>query len=143
MADYTRRTVLGVTGASVATIATAGCLGSDDAEAFEIDPETTIVIEGYNSHWEGVEPEEIEGSENPTFVLEEDERYEIEWINGDGMEHDLQLWDDGDAIVDDLATDTMADEGERDVLEFTATAELSSYVCSLHARRQIGEFDVE
>ncbi|WP_394739940.1 PKD domain-containing protein [Natronococcus roseus] len=152
MTDHTRRTVLKAAGASTIAIALAGCAGDDDngddeengADGeFEIEAGTEIVLDGYSSHWEGLEPSEIEGEENPTLVLEEGEEYTMEWINADGVAHDLQIWDEDDELVDDLATDSIEDEGESDSLEFTAEPEMVTYVCEYHETNQIGDLVVE
>lgn len=156
MTDHTRRTVLKAAGASTIAIALAGCAGDDengddgddengddgDGE-FEIEAGAEIVLDGYSSHWEGVEPSEIDGEQNPTLVLEEGEEYTIEWINADGVNHDLQIWDEGDDLVDDLATDSIDAEGESDSLEFTADPEMVTYVCEYHASNQVGDLVVE
>jgi hypothetical protein len=157
MTEHTRRTVLKAAGASVFVIATAGCLGDDgddeggdngddaggDDNEFEIDPETEIVLDGYSSHWEGIEPSEIDGEENPTLILEDGEEYTMEWINADGVDHDLQIWDDSNDLVDDLATDSISDEGEGDSLKFTASDEMTTYVCEYHDANQVGDLVVE
>ncbi|MDG5759836.1 twin-arginine translocation signal domain-containing protein [Natronococcus sp. A-GB1] len=156
MTDHTRRTVLKAVGASTLAIALAGCAGDDDngddddeengngADGeFEIEAGTEIVLDGYSSHWEGLEPSEIEEEENPTLVLEEGEEYTIEWINADGITHDLQIWDEDDELVDDLATDSVEEEGEGDSLEFTAEPEMVTYVCEYHEANQIGDLVVE
>ncbi|AGB39003.1 twin-arginine translocation signal domain-containing protein [Natronococcus occultus] len=157
MTDHTRRTVLKAAGASTIAVAIAGCAGDDndngndengdengeDADGFEIDPGTEIVLDGYASHWEGIEPDEIDGEDNPTLVLEEGEEYTIEWINADGVAHDLQIWDEDDELVDDLATDSIDDEGEGDSLEFTAEPEMVTYVCEYHETNQVGDLVVE
>ena len=157
MTDHTRRTVLKAAGASTIAIALAGCAGDDDNGddgddeengngddgEFEIEAGTEIVLDGYSSHWECLEPSEIEGEENPTLVLEEGEEYTMEWINADGVTHDLQIWDEDDELVDDLATDSIDDEGESDSLEFTAEPEMVTYVCEYHETNQIGDLVVE
>lgn len=161
MTDHTRRTVLKAAGASTIAIALAGCAGDDDngedgddeengddngedaADGYEIEAGTEIVLDGYSSHWEGLEPGEIEGAENPTLVLEEGEEYTIEWINADGVNHDLQIWDEDDELVDDLATDSIDAEDESDSLEFTAEPEMVTYVCEYHEANQIGDLVVE
>jgi hypothetical protein len=159
MTDQTRRTVLKAAGASTIAIAAAGCLGDDgDNEEdengeneengdgngeFQIEAGTEIVLDGYSSHWEGVEPSEIGGERNPTLALEEREDYTIEWINADGVNHDLQIWDENDDLVDDLATDSIDAEGESDSLEFTADPDMTTYVCEYHASNQVGDLVIE
>ncbi|WP_436343299.1 PKD domain-containing protein [Natronorubrum sp. FCH18a] len=149
MTVHTRRTVLKAAGASTIAAVVAGCSGSDDDDGdsdddtFEIDSGTEIVVHGYNSHWEGAAPDDIDDLENPTLVLEEGEQYTIEWVNGDDIAHDLQIWDADDEVVDELATEEVADEGEGATLEFTADAEMVTYVCSFHSGSQRGELVVE
>lgn len=90
---------------------------------------------------------EIEGENNPTLLLEEGEDYTIEWINADGVNHDLQIWDESDDLVDDLATDSIDAEREReresDSLEFTADPDMTTYVCEYHSSNQVGDLVVE
>ncbi|WP_245724207.1 plastocyanin/azurin family copper-binding protein [Natronorubrum texcoconense] len=153
MTEHTRRTVLKAAGATTIAAVAAGCLGGDDDDGddngngdddtFDIDAGTEIVVDGYNSHWEGVEPSAIDGVENPTLVLEEGEEYTIEWVNADNMAHDLQIWDDGGDVVDELATDEIAAEGDSATLDFTASAEMAAYVCSLHSGSQYADLVVE
>lgn len=158
----TRRTVLKVTGASLATAVAAGCLGDDDETAaengddaddtgdadtggdgIEIEPGTEIVFDGYTQHWAGLEPDAIAGEENPTLILEAGGEYTMEWINADGVTHDLQIWDENEDVVDDLTTDSIGGEGDSDSLEFTAESEMVTYVCSYHINTQIGDLVVE
>ncbi|ELY61778.1 cupredoxin domain-containing protein [Natronolimnohabitans innermongolicus] len=140
----TRRSVLSAAGAAAITVAAAGCLGSDDdGEEYEIDPEEDILLEGYRSYWVGLEPESIDGVENPTLVLEDGGEYTMEWINSGDMHHDLAIWDDGNDVVDDLQTDQVSVGGEGEVLEFTADPEMVTYVCTFHESSQIGDLIVE
>ncbi|NGM68201.1 PKD domain-containing protein [Natronolimnobius sp. AArcel1] len=149
-----------VTGASLATAVVAGCLGDDDDETaadtgddgtdtdagsngIEIEAGTEIVFDGYTHHWAGLEPDAIAGDENPTLILEEGGEYTMEWINADGVTHDLQIWDESDDVVDDLATDSINEEGDSDSLEFTAESEMVTYVCSYHVGTQVGDLVVE
>ena len=154
--DTTRRTVVKTTGAAIATALIAGCLGGDDDgddgngdgngsgngnDEFAIDSGTDVVLDGYASHWEGVEPSAIDGVENPTLVLEEGGEYTFEWINADGMAHDLQLQDDGGDALE--STDEIDAEGEGATLEFTADADMVTYICTLHPNNQVGDLVVE
>ncbi len=146
----TRRTVIASVGA-VSVAALAGCLGDDDddepadepEETYEIEPETTIVLDGYATHWEGIEPSEMEGVENPTLVLTEGEEYGMEWINADNSPHNLEIRDDRDDVVDDLETEDVGQESERsETLEFTASEEMVEYICRYH-QPQSGDLIVE
>lgn len=139
--NTTWRTFLATSGsASVAIL--AGCIGSgddsdeptdDESDGFEISSGTTIVLDGYSSHWEGIEPSEIEGVENPTLVLSEGEEYEIEWINADNIVHNLEIHDTDGQQVDTLVTEDIQEEGERsEPLSFTASENMSEYICNYH-----------
>lgn len=113
-----------------------------EGERFRIEPGTTIELEGFLSHWEGLAPEAIEGVENPTIELTPGEEYTMEWVNGDGLTHDLTIWDDDEEIVEDLQTDEIAGVGRGDSLTFEARTEMAAYVCTLHPIMQIGELVV-
>ncbi|MXV63697.1 hypothetical protein GS429_16845 [Natronorubrum sp. JWXQ-INN-674] len=122
----------------------------DDAEDDEngngeaIDPDTEIELDGLTQAWEGLAPDEIDGEENPTLVLEEGESYEITWVNGDGVQHNIEIRDDDGEIVDDYETDLMDEEGETQTLEVDeVTDEMAEYVCAPHAGTMVGEIEVE
>lgn len=145
-----RRQFLIAAGGTILATSLAGCSGSGDGgggdgsdDAGALDPGTTVEIEGYVTHWEGLAPSSIEGEENPTIVLEEGAEYTFEWVNGDGSVHNLEIWDDGEDVVDDLETQDAQNEGEGASLTFTASSEMTSYVCSYHQAQQSGELDVQ
>ncbi|WP_049925080.1 PKD domain-containing protein [Halopiger goleimassiliensis] len=159
MSKRTRRTVLKAAGASTLAITAAGCLGGGDGngdddngdgngddstgggdDEFEISPDETIELEGYTTGWEGTAGD-IDGVENPTLVLEEGEEYTIEWTNGDGATHDLQLRNDDDETLEE--TDDVGDQGESATLEFEASSEMTTYICSYHELQQVGDLVVE
>ncbi|WP_137289992.1 PKD domain-containing protein [Natronorubrum halophilum] len=152
MTVHTRRTVLKAAGASTIAVAAAGCLGGDaenggngdgGSDEFKIESGTDIALEGSASHWKGTGPSEIDGEENPTLVLTEGEEYTIEWTNGDGMDHDLQIRDDSGDVVDDLISDTVGEQGESTTLDFTAHADMTTYICGYHEINQVGDLVVE
>lgn len=145
-----RRRFVAAAGGTVLASSLAGCTdddGDDDgnggAAGFEIESGTEIVLDGYLTHWEGVEPSEIDGEENPTLVLEDGGDYEMTWINADGNLHDVQIWDDGDDVVDDLISDEVQEEGAEASISFTASEEMATYVCSYHQTSQVGDLVVE
>jgi hypothetical protein len=146
-----RRRLLKAAGASVVAVTLAGCSGSngDDEESdddsgggdgFEIEPGTTIMLDGYTGGWEGAEPSEIEGETNPTLILEDGETYEIGWQQGDGSRHNIVLWDADQSTVEDYETELTDDPDG--TLEFVATDELAYYRCDPHSAMQ-GEIRVE
>ena len=148
-----RRTALKLTGAATATALVAGCSDDDDngngngdeeGESFDIEPGTTIVLYGDTAGWEGVEPSEIDGVQNPTLVLEEGEEYEIGWEEGDGQSHNIEIRDEDDQVVDDLATDETNDtEPDDQFIDFEASEEMVDYVCLPHDTAMRGSIEVE
>ncbi len=130
---------------AAASVGLTGCMNGrpEDVETVEVEPETHLVFEGHASRWHGLEPELIEGLANPTLVLEEGGEYVVEWVNEDGATHDLQIQDERDNVVDGLATDLISGRGERASLEFTASPEMTQYVCTLHRTSQRGRIRVE
>ena len=87
-----------------------------------------IELEARLEGWIGLEPDHIEGIENPTLVLEAGRAYAVTWVNGDGATHDLQFRDPNDEFVDGYATEPSRDTETEQQLTVTATDELDSYV---------------
>ena len=139
----TRRTALKLGVAAGATTVLAGCTGSDGDGSVSIDPGTRIVFGGYSTHWEGSQPADIEGMENPTLVLEEGETYEMGWDDGDGVSHNIEIHDDDGNVVDDLSTEQVASPDDDQFLEFEATSEMAEYVCAPHPMDMLGQIEVE
>ncbi|MFP8952569.1 PVC-type heme-binding CxxCH protein [Natrialbaceae archaeon A-arb3/5] len=118
--------------------------GGDEPEppADAIEAGTTIDLDGITGGWEGLEPESIEGETNPTLTLIEGETYELGWSQGDGMPHNVAIWDaDGD-VVDDLQTPVVQEPDEDQFIEFEASSEMAEYVCEAHLDSMVGEIDV-
>lgn len=141
MPNRNRRWFLQATGAALATATLAGCIGDDDdVDEEEWEDVREIYLLGYQSHWEGVEPDFIEGDENPTLVLQEGEEYTIEWENGDGIDHDLRIEDDGGDTLE--STETVGTSGDTASVTFTATEDMVTYICNYHRTTQVGDIDV-
>ncbi|ELY98335.1 blue (type 1) copper domain-containing protein, partial [Natrialba chahannaoensis JCM 10990] len=159
----TRRTILKVSGAVGATAFLAGCAddnGNDDenddddpapdendndeADVEDWEDVDEIMLDGITSGWVGMEPDVIADEENPTLVLFEGESYDITWENGDGAQHNIEIVDEDDEVVDDLETDNMDEEGETQTLEVDeVTDEMAEYVCRPHETQMRGEIDVQ
>ncbi|WP_440766540.1 plastocyanin/azurin family copper-binding protein [Natronorubrum sp. DTA7] len=145
-----RRTALKLTGAAAATALVAGCgddddnggNGNGDDETFSIDPGTDIVFFGNASYWEGKEPSDIEGVENPTLALQSGETYNIGWDEGDGSGHNIEIWDSDDELIEDYETE-ITEEPEDEMLEIEVTDEMAYYVCEPHSGSMRGEIEVE
>lgn len=141
MSDRNRRWFLKAAGATIATAAVAGCIGDDDDnDDANWEDVREIVLRGYATHWEGVEPDFIDGDQNMTLVLYEGEEYTIEWINGDGIDHDLEIQDgDGNVLY---STETVSSSGESASVTFTASADMAAYECSYHRGIQRGDIEI-
>lgn len=160
-----RRTVVGLVGATAATV--AGCLGQRDesVDAGETElasDENTAGSEGANEStvpgdwdsvneirletaitvWTGVDPAPIEGESNPTLVLIAGREYAITWENADGFRHNLELRDENDAVVDGYATASLVTEGETQTLTFEATPAMAAYVCDPHEPTMRGDLEI-
>lgn len=151
MTEHTRRTVLKAAGASTLAVAVAGCTGGDDDgdtengdesdDGYTIEAGETIMLEGQINGWTGLQPEAIDGVENPTLVLEDGEEYEIGWEPADSMEHNIELWDENEELVDEeYKLELTSDPG--DPLSFTASEDIAYYRCNPHSNMQ-GEIRVE
>ncbi|SIS00601.1 Plastocyanin [Natronorubrum daqingense] len=102
-----------------------------------------IELDGETEAWTGVAPDEIADEENPTLTLEEGESYEITWENIDGVDHNIEIRDDDDEVVDGYETDLMGDEGETQTLEIDeVTDEMTQYVCEPHEGTMVGDVEV-
>ena len=109
-----------------------------------IEPDTEIMLGGETQGWQGQEPEEIADEENPTLPLQEGESYEITWENLDGQEHNLQILDDSDEVVDDYETELMGEEGETQTLQIDeVTSEMARYICEPHQGTMNGDIEVQ
>jgi len=113
----------------------------DTIQGIEIDPGTTIEFDGQTTGWTGIAPSSIEGAVNPTLVLEEGEMYEMGWTIGDGSRHNIEIHNDNDEIVDDLATEGVAEPRDQ-WLEFEASSEMTTYSCKFHETTMEGEIVV-
>ncbi|RQG99964.1 plastocyanin/azurin family copper-binding protein [Natrarchaeobius oligotrophus] len=153
--DGNRRTFLKAAGAAAATALVAGCSddgngngngngnGDGNGDGVTIAAGEDIRFDGQTGGWEGLEPSEIAGETNPTLILEDGEEYTIGWTEGDGTPHNIEIRDDGGDVVDDLSTDQVDDPGDDQILEFTASGEMASYVCAPHENTMVGDIQVE
>ncbi|ELZ10722.1 blue (type 1) copper domain-containing protein [Halovivax asiaticus JCM 14624] len=150
-ARLTRRAALRA-GAAVATVSLAGCGGDGGGGgpgggdggggAIELEPGAQIELDGITAGWEGLAPSAIEGSTNPTLSLVEGETYEIGWTQGDGANHNIAIYDDSDAVVDDLQTEIVAEPGDDQWLEFDASSEMTTYICEVHPTTMVGDIEL-
>ena len=152
-AHISRRRMLQLTGVAASTALVAGCGGGGGGNGgnggnggggggIEIEPGTAIEFDGQTSGWEGLAPSAIEGEVNPTLILQEGETYEIGWTTGDGAEHNIEIRDENDEVIDDLATEVVT-EPQDQWLEFEASPEMVTYICQVHPTTMIGDLQVE
>ncbi|OIB58090.1 DUF7282 domain-containing protein [Natrialba sp. SSL1] len=111
-------------------------------ETETIEPGTAIELDGQTGGWVGISPDEIAGETNPQISLAEGESYEMGWTTGDGQGHNLVIQDEDGGTVDDLATDVETDPGDDQWLEFEASEEMDTYLCTPHAGTMNGEITV-
>lgn len=149
-----RRRLLTVTGAAMSTALVAGCGGgggnggdgggggNGGGGGVEIEPGTSIEFDGQTAGWVGIAPDSIADMENPTLILQEGETYEMGWTTGDGAEHNIEIRNENDEVVDDLETEVVT-EPEDQWLEFDASSEMTTYVCEVHASSMVGDIQVE
>ncbi|PSP80115.1 hypothetical protein BRC81_02680 [Halobacteriales archaeon QS_1_68_20] len=123
-----RREVLGA--------ATAGAiLGSADVASGQ----ETIELVGGTDGWVGRSPDDVAGETNPTLVLDPGTDYAVVCENADGAAHNLVVEDgDGDRLV---RSDLVEREGATQTVEFTATAEMTTYYCEVHPNSMRGNVD--
>lgn len=148
-----RRTALKITGAAASTALVAGCSsggngngnGNDDGGASEYEASSgdEILFEGTTGDWTGISPSAIEGSSNPTLILQEGETYNIGWSEGNGTNHNIEIWNENDEVVEEYETPEVSEPGDDQVLEVTATSEMVAYVCDPHSSAMRGEIQVE
>jgi plastocyanin len=160
----TRRNVLKTVGVVGATAFIAGCNDNgndepddeepandepddddepDDENGEAIEPGTRIEFDAQTSGWVGIEPEEIADEENPTLTLQEGEEYEMGWEEGDGQQHNIEIRDEDDEVVDDLETEITDEGGDDQFLELEASEEMATYVCEPHEGTMIGDLEIE
>ncbi|WP_232702872.1 PQQ-dependent sugar dehydrogenase [Halobacterium wangiae] len=129
-----RRSVLaGVGGAGVAF----GLLGYGAAAAIQ---QTEFRLGGEIGGWQGQTPASIEGVNNPTLELQDGQEYSIVWENLDGQPHNVVVVDaDGNQLV---RSDIVTEQGATQTVTFTATTEMTEYLCEVHPNTMVGGVSV-
>ncbi|WP_440770904.1 PQQ-dependent sugar dehydrogenase [Natronorubrum sp. DTA28] len=113
----------------------------DEEVADDPDEPQEFVFNGVIPAWFGMEPEEIDGEENPTLELTAGETYQFTWENGDGQPHNVVILDANDEILE--RTEIVQEAGESQTLEFEATEEMDRYLCEVHPGTMVGAVQVE
>ncbi|UPV74492.1 hypothetical protein M0R89_00120 [Halorussus limi] len=105
------------------------------------DPDETIVLGGQVEYWYGVAPSSIQGRENPMLAMEPGTVYEVVWVNLDGEEHELRIFDGNDEVV--AATESASEVGETGSVVLEATEQLARYDCEYHPESMRGQVRTE
>ncbi|WP_435178789.1 cupredoxin domain-containing protein [Halorussus sp. AFM4] len=117
------------TAAGVAGIGAIGGVGNAQPQTYRLGGEV--------GGWQGREPATIEGQTNPTLTFQPGTEYEVIWENLDGAPHNFTIKDaNGNNIV---STETMSNQGETRSLTFTASEEMTQYICTVHPSTMVGE----
>ena len=150
----TRRTLLHASAVGLAG-SIAGCAGaSENRQETETtatgegtgttttrQPDETILLGGETAHWFGLAPSGIHGAENPTLTMRPGTVYEIIWVNIDGVEHELRVFDADDNVV--AATESAEEVGETRSVVLEATESLARYDCEYHPQSMRGQITQE
>lgn len=135
MTALSRRQVLKATGGVGAAFGLVG-LATAPAAARSAD----IYLGGATGGWQGREPSGIAETTNPTLTLAEEETYVIAWENVDGAPHNVLIEDEnGDTLVE---SEIISDRGRIQLVEFTATTEMVTYLCVVHPGTMEGPVEI-
>jgi glucose/arabinose dehydrogenase/type 1 glutamine amidotransferase len=109
-------------------------------------PGDTIELDGTIAGWSGSAPEAIAGVTNPPLVLRAGETYTLRWTNQDGAPHNFEILaaaDPGAAVVDDITTSIVQEQGVVQTVTFVARPEMARYQCSPHRTQMHGRIEVK
>ena len=119
--------------AATSTLAGAGSVTGAQAQS----QVTTIRLGGKIPGWVGRAPAQIQDKTNPTLELQAGRQYRITWENVDGAQHNIALLDADRNVIQQ--TPGMSNEGTTQTIEFTATKEMTEYVCQFHKASMRGD----
>ncbi len=133
----TRRGFVQRAGTTAAAVGAAGIAASGSATAQDTE---TYRFGGEVAAWRGREPAPIEGEDNPTIELEAGQEYEFWFENIDGAPHNITIQDgSGNAIVQ---SELVTGEGTTASVTFTATPQMTQYICTIHPTTMVGDLNV-
>lgn len=122
--------------------ATGFAEGAPDEDDAKSEEQFAAIYEltGYVEFWFGTRPKSIAGKLNPTLTFEAGKQYKVRWTNGDGMVHSFVISNGNREWV--LATEIGDGVGTTKEITFTATEEMSEYMCSIHPKAMRGDVTV-
>ena len=130
---FVRATAVGATATgAAATTGVAATEVSAQAQTYRFGGEVEA--------WQARAPSAIEGEQNPTLELEAGQQYEVVWENLDGQPHDFTIQNDGGTNL--AGTDLVQQQGETASFTFTATPEMTQYICTVHPTTMVGDIEV-
>jgi glucose/arabinose dehydrogenase len=128
-----RRVLAGVGGAGVAVGLLSGYGGA-------LRQQTEFELGGDVSAWRGRAPSSISDVDNPTLELQAGQEYSISWENLDGQPHNVVIVDaDGNQLV---RSDLVSEQGATQTVTFTASPEMTQYLCEVHPNTMVGDVSV-
>ncbi|MFC7007935.1 cupredoxin domain-containing protein [Halalkalicoccus salilacus] len=126
---FSRRKVL-ITAGAIGVGAAAGGFASAQQEQGQ-----EFQLEGETSGWVG-----SGGETNPTLSLQAGTDYTVTWENTDGAIHDFAIRDsNGETLVQ---SDPINEEGATQTVEFTASEDMATYLCTYHPQTMVGDLEV-
>jgi hypothetical protein len=132
----TRRGFLAAAGGTGLLVGVGG-IGAAGVGRQDGEVATEYRLGGRISGWQGREPASIAETVNPTLNLQAGNDYAITWTNLDGAPHNVAILSGkGDVLV---RTEIISGQGGSQTLRFTATEEMSSYICQVHPNSMAGE----
>ncbi|NHN58746.1 MULTISPECIES: plastocyanin/azurin family copper-binding protein [Halorussus] len=132
----TRRSFVRAAGGTAAAAGAAAAVGADEAAA----QSETYRFGGEVAAWHGRAPAAIEGQDNPTIELEAGTEYEFWFENIDGAPHNITMQDsEGNTIAQ---SSLVSSEGATASVTFTATPQMTQYICTIHPTTMVGDVEV-
>ncbi|MFB6129243.1 MAG: plastocyanin/azurin family copper-binding protein [Salinigranum sp.] len=119
----------------------AGNATAGNATAGNATNVTEIKLGGQISGWQGMSPQSINGTTNPTLNLQPGQTYRITWVNLDGAPHNIAILNSNGDVL--LKTQIMSQKGEMQSVTFTANESMTTYICQVHPSSMVGNVSVQ
>lgn len=120
--------------------ATSGPNVTTGPNGTRVNVSQTYVLGGKVAGWQGVAPDSINGTVNPTLNLSAGQMYAITWINIDAAPHNVAITNQQDETV--ASTEIVSEEGAAQTLVFRVPDEPGTYYCEVHPNSMRGEITV-